>query len=1117
MVNNKMDVAETRLTEAVLLYTIAGKEYSVSVPANYVLSQDLLGGVFVQKNSLVNIVVSGGAETGVVPQVTNIPYEEAAKLLEEVGFVASKIETYSSAIEKGYVISQDVEADMDMPLGSVITLTVSKGVDPDEQIEIKEITLPDFTGKTYDEVLAFAESNSIKVTVSDRRYSDQFAANTIMQHSPAAGKTIVTGETLSVVVSQGKQTIKVPDVQYKNKAEAKEILEALGLKVVINEVESETVAAGLVISQSIQANANVDPGETITLTVSKGAASFAMPNVVGMTEANAKNTLTGKGISVSVTYQYSNKTAGTVLQQSISANTQVTRGTAVTLTVSSGEETVTVPNVVGQTAADAQSTLKSKGFAVSVNQVYSDTVAEGKVISQNPNGGSSQTKGSTIVITVSLGKDTAKSIAVAAKPTKPSYFVGETLNSAGLTLTVTYKSGSTQTVSGGYTCSPMTLNTVGTQTITVTYQGCTTTFTVSVDDIVLNNLSVKTKPSKTSYLEGDTLNTSGLVLTAKYSNGSTQEITTGFTCTPTTLSTPGTQTITVRYQTKSCTFTVDVAPIIEATEVRLYLNGSLITNTTAGATTRVGRTTQFSAEIMPQNTTNKSITWKSSNAAVAKIDSNGLLTALSLGSTTITASAQNGVQRSLKVEVVGLDIGISLDVDSVTDTFDGKSYGDDYSWNDACFHPGDDIIIRYELKLNNMSWMRTGIDEVSIEVSDTGMVLQSVSGNGCSGKQSGKTITITNTKLLEGGEGRVVYIDVLYKTPSSAEQLTLTINGKITKARDEGGQSQTYTGSDGNDSDTVSFSLKAFKDNVLASGTCGSNLTWKLTDDGMLKISGSGAMKDYAYSSNATAPWFNYTAEVKSLSLPNGLTNIGQYAFLGCYNATSVNLPGSLTSIGDGAFYSCRSLTGVTIPNGVTSIGARAFQDCEKLASVEIPSSVKSIGEYAFCDCYKLKKVSVPNGVTSISKGAFLGCSGLTSVTIPSSVTKLGEGSFEDCSGLTSISIPNSVTSIGKNAFTGCKGLSSIVIPGSVTYIGWWAFSDCTGLTSITIPQSVTRIDGYAFEDCSSLSSITFLNSNCAIYKENTTIPTNCTIRGYSGSTAQAYAEQFGRVFELID
>lgn len=933
VVNNTAETAEDRLTEAVLLYTIAGKEYSAIVPANYVLSQDMVGGIIVQQNSIVNVVISGGAEMMTVPQVTNIPYDEAVALLEEAGFVASKIEAFSNAIEKGFVISQDVEANTEMAIGSVISLTVSKGVDPNAEIEKKEIILPDFVGKTYDEILLIAEEYSFVLSVSARQYSTQYAINTIMQQTPTAGSTILTGDTVTVVVSAGKETVKVPDVQYKEKATAKSALEALGLSVTIVEVESETVSAGLVISQSIATNTAVEPGTSITLTVSKGAASFAMPNVVGMTEANAKTTLTGKGLSVSVTYEYSTKAAGTVLKQSISENTQVTRGTSVTITVSSGEETVSVPNVVGQTSNSAQSTLKNKGFAVTVNKVYSDTVAEGIVISQTPSGGSSQVKGSTVILTVSLGKDTVQSISIATKPNKVSYFVGETLNSAGMSLTAKYKSGSTQTVTGGFTCNPTALNAAGSQTITVTYEGSATTFQVSVSDIVLDSISIKTKPTKTSYYIGDTLDISGLVLIAKYSNGSTEEVTSGFTWSPKTLATAGTQKIVVTYKGKSCSFDVNVISVVEPTQVRMYINGSLITNTTAGGNTRIGRTIQFSAEVVPDNATHKAITWASSNPAVAKIDNTGLLTALSVGKTTISATAANGVKRSLEVEVDDIEVAMSLGVKTVTDTYDGKCYGSNYSWDEVCYHPGNDIIIKYELDLMNQSAMSTSIDEVVIDIGETGMILQSVSGTGCSGTQTGRYITITNTKESGDGQTLTIYLEFLYKTPSAGESITLTIDGDITRTHDENLQHSNYSRSNGADRDSVTFSIEAFSVKELASGTCGSNLTWVLTDDGLLTITGSGAMSDYKSSS---IPWADNCAQINKISLPSGLTSIGNWAFAGCTNVTSITIPSTVGSIGDCAFGNCYNLKSITVPSSVTAIGKNVFYFCDNLQTITI-------------------------------------------------------------------------------------------------------------------------------------------------------------------------------------
>ena len=200
----------------------------------------------------------------------------------------------------------------------------------------------------------------------------------------------------------------------------------------------------------------------------------------------------------------------------------------------------------------------------------------------------------------------------------------------------------------------------------------------------------------------------------------------------------------------------------------------------------------------------------------------------------------------------------------------------------------------------------------------------------------------------------------------------------------------------------------------------------------------------------------------------------------------------------------------------VTQIGWSAFSGCTSLTSITIPYGVVSIGWKAFFGCTSLTSITIPEDVTSIGESAFESCTSLTSITIPESVTYLGWKAFSGCASLTSVTIPGSVTSIGIRTFSGCTSLTSITIPGSVTSIGSSAFSDCTSLTSITIPDSVTRIDSYAFSGCTGLELITILNPACEIYDDNTTLSDFAVIMGYQNSTAQKYAEENNRAFELI-
>ena len=249
---------------------------------------------------------------------------------------------------------------------------------------------------------------------------------------------------------------------------------------------------------------------------------------------------------------------------------------------------------------------------------------------------------------------------------------------------------------------------------------------------------------------------------------------------------------------------------------------------------------------------------------------------------------------------------------------------------------------------------------------------------------------------------------------------------------------------------------------IVASGTCGDNLTWKLDDEGTLTISGKGAMTEWV--NIDSAPWKTYSNTINKVVIQPGVTSIGKNAFSLCTNLESITIPKSVTSIGWGAFQECGSLESITIPEGVTSIERSVFYECSSLTSITIPKSVTSIGWSAFQGCSSLKSITIPEGVTSIEWGAFQGCSSLMSITIPESVTSIGEDAFYGCENLRSITIPEGVTSIGWKAFKGCSRLMSITIPEGVTSIGDSAFEDCRGLTSISLPESVIKIGNYAFK-----------------------------------------------------
>lgn len=304
---------------------------------------------------------------------------------------------------------------------------------------------------------------------------------------------------------------------------------------------------------------------------------------------------------------------------------------------------------------------------------------------------------------------------------------------------------------------------------------------------------------------------------------------------------------------------------------------------------------------------------------------------------------------------------------------------------------------------------------------------------------------------------------------------------------------------------------------TIASGTCGNNLKWELDSDGVLTISGTGAMTNYTGSYNddtkestIDSPWFDRRLDIQKIRIKNGVTSIGDYAFAWCSNVTSVSVPDSVTRIGQGCFAQCSSLTDIVLPNNVTSIPMGSFTGCSSLVSISYSSKLESIGLMAFEDCVNLRSIDLPYGLTSIGYAAFMDCHSLTSITLPESLSGLGGFMgevFANCTSLTSVTFPRSFTSTGFGTFGGCTSLVDVTIPDTITTIGASTFSDCTSLTNITLPSSITAIGEDAFSGCTSLTSFVIPNGVPSIGEDTfrncyaltaITIPASVTTIGYA-------------------
>ena len=275
------------------------------------------------------------------------------------------------------------------------------------------------------------------------------------------------------------------------------------------------------------------------------------------------------------------------------------------------------------------------------------------------------------------------------------------------------------------------------------------------------------------------------------------------------------------------------------------------------------------------------------------------------------------------------------------------------------------------------------------------------------------------------------------------------------------------------------------------SGECGPELTWEFEEaTGKLTISGTGTMLDYPYwedeglNSRITSvslpegltdigPFvFADCENLESITLPSGLTSIDTRAFMNCIALREITLPGSLTTLGEQAFFYCRQLESIKLPEGITTLGNDVFAHCNNLQSVTLPPSLTTLGESVFRECGRLESITLPDGLTSIGNNAFSGCHYLESITLPEGVTFIGNNAFEYC-GFDSIKLPEGITTLGTGVFSNCDRLQSVTLPPSLTSIGEWAFSGCWNLASVTLPESVTTIGESAFGYCTSLTEFT--------------------------------------------
>lgn len=280
---------------------------------------------------------------------------------------------------------------------------------------------------------------------------------------------------------------------------------------------------------------------------------------------------------------------------------------------------------------------------------------------------------------------------------------------------------------------------------------------------------------------------------------------------------------------------------------------------------------------------------------------------------------------------------------------------------------------------------------------------------------------------------------------------------------------------------------------IAVSAATAANFTYSVNSDGVsVTITGytgeqSGdlvipdTLDGYTVTAIGDSAFYHNFGFTGTLKLPENLTLIGNYAFLGCRFTGELILPSTLYSIGTSAFEDCKWFTdSLVIPDSVISIERKAFWRCSGFTgSLKLSNNLTSIGNNAFEYCNGLTgDLIIPDSLTTIAPYAFAYCSQMNgSLVIPDTVTSIGTAAFQGCRSLTgTLTLPPNLTEITAYTFSQCAGFTGeLQLPKNITKLGSGVFNGCSGLSGqVVLPATITSLGGYVFENCSSIESFTF-------------------------------------------
>ncbi len=655
-----------------------------------------------------------------------------------------------------------------------------------------------------------------------------------------------------------------------------------------------------------------------------------------------------------------------------------------------------------------------------------------------------------------------QSLTIVSEPNELTYFVGQEIDAGGLTLEATYADGAVETVTEGFVIEPKAAEKVGTQTVTVTYNGAEASFEITVVQKQVSALYLEQLPKRREFAIGEEFDLSDMVIDVLFVDGSHEMINEGYTFEPTSSVEIGEQKVVVSYGEKSVSFVVNIVETVvdrievieEPTKLNYYVGEAF---DTTGLTILAEYPNGTTGEISSGFTVSPERFTETGKQTVT----------VTYGGKTLEFEVDVARANITRVAVRTMPAKTAY---TVGETLAMKGFS---MW--AYFDNGTSQIITNSYSYTPKTLTKEGTQSVTVTYL---------------GKSTSFNVTVTNpkptiTKIAVATMPKRTGYVVGDTFESAGLSITVTYSDGKTQTLTSGFTcSPTTFNTAGKIAVTVSYggAVTSFNVNVsepvTVEGTCGTKAKWTLKGS-VLTVSGTGDIASYG---DGGAPWYKYGGQIKTITVESGITSIGAYAFANTAVET-LNLPDTLRKIDKTSLYNTTRLKAINLDSANRSFtqknGSLTSRDGTKLYAAAlarfgdtyaIPDGVTTIEAYRLFYNSSVREIAINKDLYSIDPTTFIGAGYLEKFTVDARNV-----AFVTSDGVLYTKNMNALA-----CYPYAKSGSSYTIPEGVTVIREYAFVINTKLATLNLPSTLVRVDANAFYGATRLTSVSFAGSEAA-------------------------------------